>query len=194
MEQLPDIKLKRMKEHAVDVTLDPNTAHCELFLSQDGKLGTHVDTRQNLPKNPKRFERFPDVLGKEGFKQGIFYYEVQVKGKTEWTVGVLKESVDRKGDAQLSITNGFWVIILYEGEYKASLVKIKLKEKLQKVGVFVDLNKGEVSFYGVDSKSHIYSFTGNYFKEKLYPYFNPQSNYNGTNSAPLIITPVHHPD
>ncbi|KAM3859220.1 zinc finger protein RFP-like, partial [Diretmus argenteus] len=162
MEQLPDIKLKRMKEHAVDVTLDPNTAHCELFLSQDGKQVTHVDTRQNFPKNPKRFERFPDVLGKEGFKTENFYYEVQVKGKTEWTVG---------------------------GEYKASLVKIKLKEKLQKVGVFVDLNKGEVSFYDVDSKSHIYSFTGYYFKEKLYPYFNSQSNYNGTNSAPLIITP-----
>ncbi|XP_029901826.1 E3 ubiquitin-protein ligase TRIM39-like [Myripristis murdjan] len=189
MEQLPEIKLKRIKEHAVEVTLDPDTAHCQLILSQDGKQVTHGNVTQNLPNNPKRFE-FCEVLAKEGFTTGKFYFEVQVKGKTEWVVGVAKESIDRKGNTKLSVQNGFWTIGLDEGTYRTN-GKITLKGKLQNVGVFVDYNKGIVSFYDVDSKSHIYSFTGCYFTEKLYPYFCPQENQNGANSAPLVITPVH---
>ncbi|KAM4615143.1 E3 ubiquitin-protein ligase TRIM39-like [Polymixia lowei] len=197
MEQLPEIKMKRIREHAVEITLDPDTAHCELILSQDGKQVRHGARRQNLPDNPKRFEDIVDVLAKEGFTTGKFYYEVEVKGKTEWVVGVVRESIDRKGRECLSVTNGFWAIALDEGKYEACTRKRKiltLKEKPQKIGVFVDYTKGEVSFYDADSKCHVHSFTGNYFLEKLYPYFSPQENDNGANSAPLIITPVHQPD
>ncbi|XP_044041494.1 zinc finger protein RFP-like [Siniperca chuatsi] len=193
MEGLPEIKMKRMREHAVDLTLDPDTAFCSLVISQDGKQVILVDTKQNLPYNPKRFEMYSEVLAKEGFTTGKFYYEVQVTGKTEWIVGVVRESVDRKKDMALSVKNGAWVIGLDDGIYSAytkSTVKITLKEKLQTVGIFVDYDKGVVSFYDVNSKSHIYSFTGALFTEKLYPYFCLQSNVNGTNSAPLIITPV----
>ncbi|KAL7875699.1 hypothetical protein AOLI_G00106620 [Acnodon oligacanthus] len=63
-------------------------------------------------------------------------------------------------------------------------------QKLQKVGVFVDYEEGLVSFYDVESRSHIYSFTGQSFTEKLYPYFDCCDNDGGKNSAPLIISPV----
>ncbi|XP_023284940.1 E3 ubiquitin-protein ligase TRIM39-like [Seriola lalandi dorsalis] len=195
MEKLPEIKMKRMREHAVDVTLDPDTAHCSLVISQDGKQVADEDTELELPDNPKRFKKFPEVLAKEGFTTGKFYFEVQVKGKTLWIVGVVKESVDRTGDAKLSVKDGFLTFGLNEGKYTASqnTATITLKEKLQKVGIFVDYNEGVVSFYDVDSKSHVYSFTGCHFTEKLYPYFFPGNNDSGRNSAPLIITPVPQP-
>ncbi|XP_054480828.1 E3 ubiquitin-protein ligase TRIM39-like [Anoplopoma fimbria] len=193
MEELPEIKMKRKREHAVDLTFDPDTAFCELVISQDGKQVRNSDTELDLPTSPKRFKIYPEVLAKEGFTAGKFYFEVQVKGKTDWFVGVVGESVDRKQDKALSVKNAYWTIGLLKGIYKAFTtprVKLTLKEKLQKVGIFVDYNKGEVSFYDVNSKSHIYSITGYHFTEKLYPYFCVQGNTDGANSAPLIITPV----
>ncbi|KAK2859009.1 hypothetical protein Q5P01_003629 [Channa striata] len=198
MEELPEVKMKRMREHAVDLTFDPDTAHCSLLISQDGKQVKNVDTEINLPYSPKRFEVSAEVLAKEGFTTGKFYYEVQVKGKTNWIVGVAKESVERKKTIYLSVKNGYWAIGPDdEGicrAYAKPSVKISLENALQKVSVFVDYNKGVVSFYDVDSKSHLYSFTGYRFTERLYPYFCIEDNCGGTNSAPIIITPVQHTD
>ncbi|XP_070709699.1 E3 ubiquitin-protein ligase TRIM39-like [Pempheris klunzingeri] len=192
MEKLPEIKIKRMREHAVDLTFDPDTAFCSLVISQDGKQVIDIDKNQKPPNNPKRFKTCPELLAKEGFTSGKFYYEVQVKGKTDWVVGVVRESVNRKENIAPSDRNGFWTV-RYEDSTcipgTKSTVKITLKEKPQKIGIYVDYDKGLVSFYDVNSKSHMYSFTG-YFTEKLYPYFCLEGNMNGKNSAPLIITPV----
>ncbi|XP_051247941.1 zinc finger protein RFP-like isoform X7 [Dicentrarchus labrax] len=193
MEELPEIKMKRMREHAVDLTFDPDTAFCSLVISEDGKQVICGDTKQSVPYNPKRFETCTEVLAKEGFTTGKFYYEVQVKGKTDWIVGVVRESINRKEKLPLSVKNGAWVIGLDDGIYGAfesKSVKLTLKKKLQKVGIFVAYEGGVVSFYNVNSKSHMFSFTGYHFTEKLYPYFGLQGNENGKNSAPLIITPV----
>ncbi|XP_037402858.1 E3 ubiquitin-protein ligase TRIM39-like [Pygocentrus nattereri] len=187
-------ELKRIQQFVVDVTLDSDTAHPKLILSDDGKQVTHGDIEQKLPDNPKRFDRCQCVLGKEGFSSGQFYYAVQVREKTAWTLGVALESINRKGKIKLKPQNGIWAVALRnENEYKARAdpsVLLCLRKKLQKVGVFVDYEEGLVSFYDIESRSHIYSFTGQTFTEKLYPYFNPCINDGGKNSAPLIVSPV----
>ncbi|XP_037389835.1 nuclear factor 7, brain-like [Pygocentrus nattereri] len=196
MEKIPEIKMKRIQQYAVDVTLDPDSAHPDLILSDDGKQVRDGDKRQNLPDKPERFDRCPCVLGKEGFSSGRFYYEVQFSGKTEWTLGVTTESSNRKGKITLSPKKGYWTVWLRnQTEYKAlgtPSVPLSLKQAPQKVGVFVDYEEGLVSFFDVESRSHIYSFTGQSFTEKLYPYFSPHLNNGGKNSAPLIITRVKH--
>uniref|UniRef100_A0A8C9SL10 B30.2/SPRY domain-containing protein n=1 Tax=Scleropages formosus TaxID=113540 RepID=A0A8C9SL10_SCLFO len=178
----------------VDVTLDPDTANPWLVLSKDKKQVRDGDIKQDLPDNPERFNPVVSVLGKEGFSSGRHYWEVQVGDKTEWDLGVARESINRKGDISLSPNNGYWTIWLRNGnEYKAladSSVSINLSVKPQKVGMYVDYEEGQVSFYNVEARSHIYTFTGYKFTEKLYPYFSPFLNNNGTNSGPLIITSV----
>ncbi|KAL7880828.1 hypothetical protein SRHO_G00030820 [Serrasalmus rhombeus] len=194
MEKVHESEMKRIQQYAVDVTLDPDSAHPQLILSDDGKQVRDGDKRQNLPDKPERFDRCPCVLGKEGFSSGRFYYEVQVSGKTKWDLGVTTESSSRKGQIIPSPKKGYWTLFLRnETEHKAldsPSVRLSLKQAPQKVGVFVDYEEGLVSFYGVESRSHIYSFTGQSFTEKLYPYFSPYLNKGGKNSAPLIITPV----
>ncbi|KAM9500098.1 E3 ubiquitin-protein ligase TRIM39-like [Clarias gariepinus] len=194
IEKLIEIELKRIQQYAVDVTLDPDTANPYLILSNDGKQVTHGDKRQNVPDNPERFEMYGLVLGKEGFSSGRFYYEVQVKAKTEWELGVVRESINRKGTIRASPEDGFWCVLLRnENEYKAldsPPVSLSLKQAPQKVGVFVDYEEGLISFYDVDAKSDIYSFTGQTFTEKLHPCFCPCVNKGGRNSTPLIISPV----
>uniref|UniRef100_A0A8C1XWA8 E3 ubiquitin-protein ligase TRIM39-like n=1 Tax=Cyprinus carpio TaxID=7962 RepID=A0A8C1XWA8_CYPCA len=189
-------ELKWMQQYAVDVTLDPDTAHPDLILSDDGKQVRDGDIRQKLPDTPERFDPCPCVLGKEGFSSGRFYFEVQVKGKTDWDLGVVRESINRKGEITLSPSDGQWTVILRNGdEYDACddpPVSLSLRVKPQRVGVFVDYEEGLVSFYDVESSSHIYSFTAQSFTEKLYPLFCPCFNDGGKNSSPLIITPVSY--
>ncbi|XP_055777811.1 butyrophilin subfamily 2 member A2-like isoform X2 [Salvelinus fontinalis] len=183
-------ELETIRKHAVDVTLDPDTAHPGLILSEDRKQVRRGNIKQNLPDNPERFDTVHYVLGKEGFSSGRFYYEVQVEEKTGWTLGVARESINRKKYIFMKPENGCWTVWRRNKEYKAFTgpsVILSLREKPQKVGVFVDYEKGQVSFYNVEARSHIYSFTGYTFTEKLYPFF-----YSGITdiSDPLVITPV----
>ncbi|XP_032364267.1 E3 ubiquitin-protein ligase TRIM21 [Etheostoma spectabile] len=194
MKRLLEAELKRVQQYAVDVTLDPDTAHPNLILSDDGKQVNHSDVMKNLPDNPERFSRFCSVLGKQSFSSGRFYFEVQVKGKTAWTIGVARESINQKGYIALSPWKGYWTIRLRNGnEYEARAdlpVLLSLKSPPQKVGVFVDYEEGLVSFYDVDAAALIYSFNGCSFTEELFPFFSPCLNDDGKNSAPLIISPV----
>ncbi|XP_068451736.1 E3 ubiquitin-protein ligase TRIM39-like [Clinocottus analis] len=192
MKKLFEDELKRVQKFAVDVTHDPDTAHPSLiFNKKQVSLGYAV---HHLPDNPKRFSLNPCVLGKQSFSSGRFYFEVQVKGKTEWDVGVARESINRKEDIPLSPEDGYWVIWLRKRiKYKALSdppVVLSLQSGPQKVGVFVDYEEGLVSFYDVEAAALIYSFTGCSFKEKLFPYFNPGLNVSGKNSAPLVLSPT----
>ncbi|XP_053537905.1 butyrophilin subfamily 1 member A1 isoform X2 [Ictalurus punctatus] len=193
-QRVEDELSKKKKLFAVDVTLDPDTANPDLILSADGKQVTLGDTEQYLPDTPQRFTRYPGVLGKQSFSSGRFYYEVQVRGKTKWTLGVARENINRKGIITLTPQNGFWTVGLRNENWHAAFagpsVPLTLREKLEKVGVFVDYEEGLVSFYDVKSSSRIYSFTGQSFTDKLYPFFSPGLDYGGNNSAPLIISPV----
>ncbi|KAM4551921.1 E3 ubiquitin-protein ligase TRIM39-like [Odontesthes bonariensis] len=190
-----EAELKRLQQDAVDVTLDPDTAHPNLMLSEDGKQVNHCGVEKNLPDNPERFSHCVNVLGNQSFSSGRFYFEVQVKGKTEWTVGVARESINRKGNISLSPQDGFWTVCLRNGnKYTAAAdppVGLSLQSVPGKVGVFVDYEQGLVSFYDADAAALIYSFTGCCFTHKLHPYFSPGLNYGGKNSAPLIICPVN---
>ncbi|XP_030635084.1 E3 ubiquitin-protein ligase TRIM39-like [Chanos chanos] len=194
VEMIPEIKLKRNQVQEVDVTLDPNTAHPNLIISSDGKQVACGDSKRDFPDNPERFDRSPCILAKEGFLFGRFYYEVQVSGKTDWDVGVARESINRKGKITAVPENGYWTVRLRnEKEYWANdspRVSVFLRQKPQKVGVFVDYEGGVVSFYDVEAKCLIYTFTGVEFIEKLYPYFSLGLSHGGKNSAPLIILPT----
>uniref|UniRef100_A0A3Q0S116 B30.2/SPRY domain-containing protein n=1 Tax=Amphilophus citrinellus TaxID=61819 RepID=A0A3Q0S116_AMPCI len=187
--------LQSIQQFEVEVTLDPDTAHPALILSADGKRVHDGDVRQNLPNNPEGFHKCVNVLGKQGFTRGKFYFQVQVKGKTAWALGVARESVKRKGNVSTNPKTGYWTIMLTdEDEYQANeddQVCLSLKSQPEKVGVFVDYEEGLVSFYNSDTAEHLYSFTGFCFTENLLPYFSPCTNDSGKNSAPLIICPVN---
>ncbi|XP_037548162.1 E3 ubiquitin-protein ligase TRIM21-like [Nematolebias whitei] len=195
MKKLFEAELKRVQKSEVDLTLDPKTAHIDLILSDDGKQVHCGDVEKNLPNNPERFSSGLCVLGTLSFSSGRFYFEVQVKGKTAWILGVARESINRKGLITLSPEDGFWTVWLINGnEYEANTnpsVHLSLQSGREKVGVFVDYEEGLVSFYDVDAAALIFSFTDCCFSQQLYPFFSPCPNDGGKNSAPLIICPVN---
>ncbi|KAK2848885.1 hypothetical protein Q5P01_008719 [Channa striata] len=170
----------------------------KLQTTVDGKQVSHGDRKRNLPNKPERFDHVLNVLAKEGFSSGKFYYEVEVKHKTNWDLGVANQSINRKGDIRLSPKNGYWTVWLRKGQgFTANAgpaINLDVRESPQKVGVFVDYDEGEVSFYNVDARAKIFSFTGCNFTEKIFPFFSPCANDGGKNAAPLIITPVTNSD
>ncbi|XP_033985533.1 E3 ubiquitin-protein ligase TRIM39-like isoform X2 [Trematomus bernacchii] len=188
---LGEAELKRVQKYAVDVTLDPDTAHPELILSPDRKQVSLGNVKKNLPDNPERFSHYNFVLGRQSFSSGRFYSEVHVQGKPKWNIGVARESIDRKGEFKMRPQDGYWTICLRNGnEYKAldaPSVLLSLKSRPQKVGVFVDYEEGLVSFYDVYTAALIYSFTGCCFNGKIHPILSPCNNDGGNNAAPLII-------
>ncbi|XP_070712635.1 E3 ubiquitin-protein ligase TRIM39-like isoform X1 [Pempheris klunzingeri] len=196
MKKLIKVELRRVQQFAVDVTLDPDTAHPKLILSDDGKQVNHGDVkRKKIPDNPERFSKCFSVLGEQSFSSGRFYFEVQVKGKTGWDLGVARESISRKERIIMSPANGYWTVLLRNGnEYKAPGNRLSLRSQPEKVGVFVNYEDGLVCFYDVDAAALIYSFTSCSFTEKLFLYFSPCPHDGGKNSAPLIISPVRAVD
>uniref|UniRef100_A0A8B9LUI0 Uncharacterized protein n=1 Tax=Astyanax mexicanus TaxID=7994 RepID=A0A8B9LUI0_ASTMX len=167
----------------VDITFDPQTAAPWLVLSSNLKqaslsVGGFQPAVTPSSPSPLRFDSCVCVLGQPGVSSGRHYWVVQVKDKTDWELGVARESINRKGAISVRPDQGFWVVARRKGE------------RLQRVGVFVDYEGGTVSFYDVESRSHIYSYTRCSFTERLYPYFNPCLHDDGKNTAPLIICPV----
>lgn len=193
MKKMVTKEIKRIQQYAVDVTLDSETANSLLIVSNDGKKVRNGGSPQKLPDNPERFDSLLGVLGKEGYSSGAFYFEVQVEGMTAWDIGVAMETVDRKGPSEVCLSNGYAVLMLRDAEMKACdrpPVEINVPQTVKKVGVFVDHEEGEVGFYDVVLKAHIYSFTGCRFpKKKLHPYLNTCTHHEENNS-PMVITPV----
>uniref|UniRef100_A0A8C8S985 Butyrophilin subfamily 1 member A1 n=1 Tax=Pelusios castaneus TaxID=367368 RepID=A0A8C8S985_9SAUR len=169
----------------LDVTLDPETAHPELVLSEDRKRVRHGNKRQDLPNTPARFDNCVCVLGAERFSGGRRYWEVEVGDKTEWAVGVCRESARRKGEVTPSSGNGYWVVWLRDGKYEACTsppTPLPVSVRPSQVGIFLDYKAGEVSFYNVVDRSPLFTFTVT-FSGTLRPYFSPGLSAGGTNAG-----------
>ncbi|XP_067401083.1 butyrophilin subfamily 1 member A1-like, partial [Emydura macquarii macquarii] len=187
-----ELRWRIAQTYAVDVTLDPDTAHPNLVLSEDWKRVRRRDTRQDLPNNPERFDTCPCVLGAEGFPGGRRYWEVQVGDKTRWILGVCRESVSRKGWVTRSPEDGYWAVGMRDGEYEALTSRstiLPVSVRPSRVGIFLDYEAGEVSFYNVTDRSQLFTFTDT-FSGTLRPYFYTGLSAGGENAAPLIICPV----
>ncbi|XP_051039499.1 E3 ubiquitin-protein ligase TRIM69 isoform X1 [Phodopus roborovskii] len=171
------------------LTLDPKTAHPNLVLSKSRTSVCHGDVKQVMPDDPERFDSSVAVLGSTGFTSGKWYWEVEVAKKTKWTVGVVKESIIRKGSCPLTPEQGFWLLRLRnQTDLKAlDLPSCSLKlGDLNRVGIYLDYEGGQISFYNAATMTHLYTFNS-LFMEKLFPYFCPCLNDGGENKEPLHI-------
>ncbi|XP_043819247.1 butyrophilin subfamily 1 member A1 [Dromiciops gliroides] len=184
-----ELRWEKAQLHAVDITLDPDTAHPYLLLYEGLKSFRLEDTPQKLPDKPERFDSWPCVLGREGFTSGKHYWEVEVGDRTDWAIGVCKENVVKKGFDPMTPENGFWAVELYGNGYWALTplrTPLPLKGPPCYIGVFLDYESGHISFYDITNASHIYTFPQASFSGTLRPFFCLWS----CGKKPLTICPI----
>ncbi|XP_032903494.1 butyrophilin subfamily 1 member A1-like, partial [Amblyraja radiata] len=151
-----------VERDCVSVTLDVETAHPELEVSEDRKRVRWTGTVRRLPDTWKRFTHWACVLGSEGFTSGRHYWEVEVAGSRDWRLGVAAESVERKRWITLSPETGVWSIELWDA-FTSPLSCLPARPIPRRVGVYLSYESGTVSFYDADTKSILHTFTGNKF-------------------------------
>nr|XP_033772342.1 E3 ubiquitin-protein ligase TRIM39-like isoform X2 [Geotrypetes seraphini] len=165
-----------MKNHRVSITVDPLTAHVQLNLSRDKRTMKYVEDALFFQDNPERFNGKPCALARQGFFHGAHYWEVEVGGGVYWTVGAARESVRRKGVFKIKPSAGIWAIGLlglYHDEYWAFTSQdtpLVPNESPSTIGVFLDFDKGQISFYNAESMETLFIFN-DCFTEKIYPFF-----------------------
>ncbi|KAK0153797.1 NLR family CARD domain-containing protein 3 [Merluccius polli] len=187
-----------LKKYACGLTLDPNTAHRLLSLSEDHRKVMRVEELQSHPDHPERFESWYQVLCREGLT-GRCYWEVEWRGVVG--IGVTYRGITRRGDgvdSMLGGNNKSWSLYCNDGSYTAwynnSETSIRLlPPDSTRVGVFLDRPAGSLSFYrvspGVGGSSHtlthIHTFWTTFTQEDLLPGFGLWSGSGSGSSASL---------
>ncbi|KAK0150345.1 NLR family CARD domain-containing protein 3 [Merluccius polli] len=171
--------------NACGLTLDPNTAHRRLSLSEDHRKVMLVGEDQSHPDHPERFDSWSQVLCREGLT-GRCYWEVERRG--EVAIGVTYRGITRRGwggDSRLGHNNKSWSLHcnddgVYSVRYNGIVTSIRLPLPVPtRVGVYVDRPAGSLSFYrvspGVGGSSHtlthIHTFSTTFTQEDLLPGF-----------------------
>ncbi|XP_058512145.1 butyrophilin-like protein 9 [Ochotona princeps] len=182
------------QQYAVEVTLDPATAHPSLEVSDDGKSVCSLGTTPGWkPCDPQRFSDQTCVLSHQRFSTGRHYWEVHVGCRSRWFLGVCLATVPRTGPVRLSPAEGYWVMGLWNGcEYfvlDPHRVSLTLRVPPRRVGILLDCDAGKLSFFNVSDRSHIFTFTDK-FSGQLCAYLRPRAPDGSEHPDPLTICPL----
>ncbi|CAM4419005.1 unnamed protein product [Leuciscus chuanchicus] len=165
-------------KYAVDLTLDPNTAHTRLALSEENRKVTYVEEKQSYPDHPERFDEWPQVLCRESLT-GRCYWEAEWSGyNTE--ISVSYKGIKRTGvsDCMFGQNEKSWSLRC--SDHRLTVWHNKKETAVsagsgscKRVGVCVDVSAGTLSFYSVSDThtlTHLHTFTHT-FTEPLYAGF-----------------------
>ncbi|XP_051992149.1 NLR family CARD domain-containing protein 3-like isoform X3 [Xyrauchen texanus] len=143
------------RKYVCDLTLDSNTAHTELILSEGNRKVTHVRERQSYPDHPERFDEYRQVLCRESLT-GRCYWETQWSGRVAG-ISVSYKEISRKGvsrDCVFGFNVNSWSLWCFNNTFTVRHNKTRTdirppSHDCKKVGVYVDCPAGTLSFYSV---------------------------------------------
>ncbi|XP_039675271.1 NLR family CARD domain-containing protein 3-like [Perca fluviatilis] len=165
-----------LRKYSCELTLDTNTANRKLKLSDNNRTVTHVKEDQPYPDHPERFDRWPQLLCRDGLT-GRCYWEVERGGGIY--ISVSYRGISRRGDrddCSFGCNDQSWSLDCYDGGYYVwhnnRHTSISSSSVSNRVAVYVDCPAGSLSFYTVSSDSLIHLHTFNTtFTQPLYPGF-----------------------
>ncbi|XP_026136064.1 tripartite motif-containing protein 16-like protein isoform X2 [Carassius auratus] len=162
-------------QYSHQLTLDPNTLHKKLCLSEEKRVATYTQTKQPYPDHPDRFDHWPQVLCRERV-YGRCYWEVEWSGGVG--ISVSYKTISRKGetkDCLFGYNNQSWKLqcsqLCHLFLHNNIKTKLPVFPSSYRVGVYADHRAGNLSFYSVsDTMTLIYSVQTT-FTQPLYPGF-----------------------
>lgn len=161
---------------ATPLTLDPNTAYRQLYLSRGNKKAALKRDPQSYGDHPARFDSLPQVLCVEPLSGAAYYWEVDWSGEGA-ALGVTYKGIKRTGygdSCRIGYNRKSWSLFCSDSSYSARHNKDQVEVNApysSRVGVFLDHAGGTLSFYTVgDKMSLIHRFKAS-FSEPVYPGF-----------------------
>ncbi|XP_037388598.1 NACHT, LRR and PYD domains-containing protein 12-like isoform X3 [Pygocentrus nattereri] len=149
-----------LRKYACKLTLDPNTAHTRLCLSEENRKAECVQKHQPYPDHPDRFNHYEQVLCREGLT-GRCYWEAEWSGVGADIV-VTYKGISRKGDSDdcwFGCSNQSWSLYCSDSGHSFSHNKKKIAVPASgfsshRVGVYLDWEAGTLSFFSVSPDTH----------------------------------------
>ncbi|XP_063050730.1 tripartite motif-containing protein 16-like [Engraulis encrasicolus] len=139
-------------QYSCHFTLDPNTAHEDLHLSEGNRRVKRRRKAQSYPDHPDRFEEFWQVLCREGVSARC-YWEVEWSGRVD--IAVSYKSISRKGRGDECVFGGndqSWSLYLTSSSssfwHNAEETELPLVAS-SRIGVYVDHRAGTLAFYSI---------------------------------------------
>ncbi|XP_053199204.1 tripartite motif-containing protein 16-like, partial [Scomber japonicus] len=137
-------------KYSREITLDPNTAHTDLLLSEGNRKVERTLEQQSYPRHTDRFTDYYQVLSRESLT-GRCYWEVEWRGTV--FVAVAYKNISRAGDESVfGYNDKSWSLWCYPDSYNFLFKGIKTHlsgPDSSRVGVYLDHRAGILSFYRV---------------------------------------------
>ncbi|XP_036386573.1 NACHT, LRR and PYD domains-containing protein 12-like [Megalops cyprinoides] len=168
-----------LRKYACQLTLDPNTAHRYLSLSEGDRKVTNTQ-QQPYPDHPDRFDCWPQLLCREGLCGTRCYWEAECSGRGEVFIAVTYKGISRKGrgdDCVFGRNINSWSLRYSDGRYSFwhnnNVTDIPPPPSpSRRVGVYLDWPAGTLSFYSVSSDTlTLLHRVHSTFTQPLYPGF-----------------------
>uniref|UniRef100_A0A8V5H1R6 RING-type E3 ubiquitin transferase n=1 Tax=Melopsittacus undulatus TaxID=13146 RepID=A0A8V5H1R6_MELUD len=160
---------------AANVTLDYNTAHNKVILSDRHTKMSVSDTPMKYNQLPQRFTDCYQVLGFQSFKRGIHYWEVEMQQNNFCGIGICYGSMERHGpESRLGRNSRSWCIEWFNNKISSwhnDVEKCLPNTKATKIGVLLHCEAGFVIFFAVGEKHNLIYKYKTEFTEALYPAF-----------------------
>ncbi|XP_065810562.1 tripartite motif-containing protein 16-like [Labrus bergylta] len=140
-------------KYSCDITLDPNTAHTLLLLSDENRKATAMLEQQSYSSHPDRFTNRCQVLSKESLS-GRCYWEVEWRGYGV-CVAVTYKNISRAGNSDECLFGGndkSWRLDCYNNSYNFCYNNVCTPvsgPESSRVGVYLDHRAGILSFYSI---------------------------------------------
>ncbi|XP_051783862.1 tripartite motif-containing protein 16-like isoform X8 [Erpetoichthys calabaricus] len=158
------------------LTLDINTAHRHLHLSEGNKKVTCKDTKAKYPDHPDRFDHWCQVLCREALTGTRCYWEVECSGDF-MNIGAAYKGLSRKRvgrECILGYNDKSWCLLCSDSQYsvhhnnKRTVISAPYSPR---IGVYLDWPAGSLSFYSVSHTMTLLHRFNTSFTEPLYPGF-----------------------
>ncbi|XP_067272697.1 NACHT, LRR and PYD domains-containing protein 3-like isoform X2 [Pseudorasbora parva] len=156
-----------LRKYVCDLTLDPNTAHTELILSEGNRKVKCVEEDQPYPDHPERFDYIPQVLCGESLT-GRCYWEAEWSGDVG--ISVTYKGIRRKEgskDCVFGLNDKSWSLWCSDKGFTVWHNYIStdipaIRSSSQRAGVYVNVSAGTLSFYSIsDTRAHTHIHTLN---------------------------------
>ncbi|XP_038838192.1 tripartite motif-containing protein 16-like [Salvelinus namaycush] len=164
---------EQLLQYSCQLTLDPNTAHTHLSLSEGNRKVKRTDQVQPYPDHPDRFTNWCQVLCREGLS-GRCYWEVEWSGDVFVTAVSYKDISRTETENRFGYNNKSWSLQYYSGGYcfRHNNVETKVSgPQSSRVGVYLDHKAGTLSFYSVSDTMTLLHRVQTTFTQTLYPGF-----------------------